>query len=232
MNRLAAAIVLTSQGISFIHAGEELARSKGGDENSYRSPDSVNQLRWEHKTERRDLFEYYQGLIALRKAFPAFRMTTAEQIRERIEFLNTEAQIVAYTIQDEKPILVAFNADRNDRELMLPESGSWLIYVNGEKAGKEALGRVGGESMVLAGRSAYVLVYEGAEWVGAVGDEAASEQETAAEGVSGVLGAEPARPIWLYGLVMFFAGLVTGILGVFGGIKIVRYRSRKKEVTS
>jgi pullulanase len=159
MNRLSAAIVLLSQGIPFIHAGEEIARTKDGDENSYMSPDSVNQIKWDTKTARRGLFDFYKGLIAIRKAYPAFRYETAEQIRQNLVFLDTEAQTLAYTLGEE--ILVAFNADSDERELKLPKDGSWAILADGERAGTEPLSMLNGESMMLDGRSAYVLLYQG-----------------------------------------------------------------------
>jgi pullulanase len=159
MNRLSAAIVLLSQGIPFIHAGEEIARTKDGDENSYKSPDSVNQIKWDTKTARRGLFDFYKGLIAIRKAYPAFRYETAEQIRQNLVFLDTEAQTLAYTLGEE--ILVAFNADSDERELKLPKDGSWAILADGERAGTEPLSMLNGESMMLDGRSAYVLLYQG-----------------------------------------------------------------------
>jgi len=99
------AIILTSQGIPFLHAGVEIMRSKpdgtgGYDHNSYESPDSVNQIRWDRKVEYYRVFEYYQALISIRKALPHFRMNSAEQILANLEFLDTDAgmQGLAYRI--------------------------------------------------------------------------------------------------------------------------------------
>lgn len=68
-DRMAAALVLLSRGITFIQAGQEFLRSKNGDANSYRSPDSVNCLKWDMVSENRETVEYYRGLIALHKRF-------------------------------------------------------------------------------------------------------------------------------------------------------------------
>src|SRR5690606_19467422 len=73
MHKLSAAIVLLSQGIPFLHAGVEFLRTKQGDRNSYKSPDKINQLHWCRKERYLHIFHYFQGLIALRKAHPAFR---------------------------------------------------------------------------------------------------------------------------------------------------------------
>ncbi|MEF9959725.1 MAG: hypothetical protein RR448_00810 [Niameybacter sp.] len=71
---LANGIVLTSQGIPFIHAGDEVLRSKYGDHNSYKSLDAINQIRWADKDKFEPVMDYYKGLIALRKQHLAFRM--------------------------------------------------------------------------------------------------------------------------------------------------------------
>jgi pullulanase len=93
INKLVAAIVLTSQGISFIHAGEEMARTKIDEEgnmieNSYCSSDFVNKINWKMKGEYSDLLEYYRGLILLRKSYKAFRMDTNDQIKNNIYFME------------------------------------------------------------------------------------------------------------------------------------------------
>lgn len=90
-DRLAAALVFFSQGIPFMQAGQEFLRSKpdgsgGYVHDSYNSPDSVNSLKWDNVTLRRDMVEYYRGLIAIRKRFPQLRLRTAEDIRNKISF--------------------------------------------------------------------------------------------------------------------------------------------------
>ena len=74
MDKLAMSIVLTSQGISFLHAGTEFLRTKKGVENSFESPDSINAIDWSLKTKNKEVFEYVKGLIKMRKEHPAFRM--------------------------------------------------------------------------------------------------------------------------------------------------------------
>lgn len=88
MHKMALSIVLTSQGISFLHAGTEFLRSKGGVENSYDSPDSVNAIDWNLKTENKEIFGYVKSLIKLRKELPLFRMTTSGQLKKAINFDN------------------------------------------------------------------------------------------------------------------------------------------------
>ena len=97
------AMILTSQGVPFLHAGVEFMRSKptdtGYDENSYQSPDSVNQLRWDRKATYIDVFEYYQSLIAIRKAYPQFRMSKAEDIQKYLRFdINSNSDVISFKI--------------------------------------------------------------------------------------------------------------------------------------
>ena len=72
MNKLTGAMYITSQGLTFMQAGEEFARTKKGDENSYKSSTSINMLSWSNVEKYRDLVSYYSGLIEIKKAFSPF----------------------------------------------------------------------------------------------------------------------------------------------------------------
>lgn len=116
MHKLALSIVLTSQGIPFLHAGTEFLRSKKGVENSFESPDSINAIDWGLKSKNNQVFQYVAALIKLRKEHPAFRMQTAKQIAENLRFVNDAPegtivyQLNGEAVNDEwKEILVIFN---------------------------------------------------------------------------------------------------------------------------
>ncbi|MCL2084316.1 MAG: type I pullulanase [Oscillospiraceae bacterium] len=159
MNKLSALLVFSSQGIPFFQAGEEFARTKYGDHNSYKSPDAINRLEWGRKSEYNDLFEYYKGLIALRKAYPHFRLRTADEIADAITFLPTEPRLLAYTLETAgggQTLLVAVNTDSTDHIVTLPAEG-WDILVNGEGAGTEAAGRVENDELILPPLTGFVL---------------------------------------------------------------------------
>ena len=102
MHRLALATVLTSQGIPFLHAGTEMLRTKGGNENSYNSADAVNAIKWEAKGQHAATVAYVRDLIALRKAHPAFRLGSTELIVQHLSFDRSmsDGQLVTYRIQD------------------------------------------------------------------------------------------------------------------------------------
>jgi pullulanase len=145
MNKLAASIILTSQGVPFIQAGEEILRSKGCDENSYKSPDNVNSIKWNEKTSNLDVYEYYKGLIAFRKENPALRLKTADEIRQKLTFIDGNIKnLIAYRVED---IIVIFNSNKQSVGINLPD-GKWDIYVNENKAGTAILGTLQGIATV------------------------------------------------------------------------------------
>ncbi len=80
MDKLSQTVVLTSQGVAFLQSGAELLRTKQGIANSYKSPDSINEIDWSRKTKYKDVFNFYKSLVALRKHYPAFRMPTTKMI--------------------------------------------------------------------------------------------------------------------------------------------------------
>ena len=161
MNKLSASIVLTSQGSSFFQAGEEFARSKMGDHNSYQSSASINKLDWKRVKEYSDLVNYYKGLIEIRKNFSAFRDPTTSA-GNRIQWLTTSGtQQIAYSLTNNvsgewSKVVCLFNASSNGTTINLP-SGNWVIVANDTKAGVESLGTASG-SVQLSGRSAMILV--------------------------------------------------------------------------
>ena len=137
MDKLANAIVLTSQGIPFLHAGAELLRTKGGAHNSYNLGDSINQINWNWKEENRDVFTYYKNLIALRKNHPAFRMTNSEDVVDHLKFKESSSGTVTYEIINNankdawKNILVIYNA--KSEPLIHHLDGTWQLAVKGNQ---------------------------------------------------------------------------------------------------
>ncbi len=143
MALLAQTIVLTSQGIPFIHAGSEFCRTKQGVDNSFESSDDINQLDWDRKSQFEQVFKYHKKLIAFRKAHPAFRMGSEEELNQNISFLKTpKSNMIAYQIANNaggdeySDILLIFNANREKVNFKLP-AGSWDVALNGSWIEKE-----------------------------------------------------------------------------------------------
>lgn len=135
MDLLAMAVVMTSQGAAFLHAGGELLRTKKGEHNSYNLPDSINQIDWNWKVEHADVFQYYKNLIALRKAHPAFYMKSAEDVRRYLSFETVENGVISFQLKDHangdvwKNILVIYNARTEPMPYLLEDE--WAMAVSG-----------------------------------------------------------------------------------------------------
>jgi pullulanase len=144
MHRLALSIVMTSQGIPFLHAGTEFLRTKKGVENSFESPDSINAIDWSLKTSNANVVEHVKKLVQLRKAHPAFRMTPAKQMSSHIRFLDMPDGVVAYTINGAavhdswQKILVILNGSGKTTDVTLP-AGRWTVEL-GLDANKQVSG--------------------------------------------------------------------------------------------
>lgn len=163
MHKLAETIVLTSQGVPFLHAGMEMLRTKNGEENSYNLPDEVNQIVWTRKEEYEDVFNYYKGLIALRKNHPAFRMPETEMIQNHLEFLDVSGEnFLAYRIKDNangdswKEILVLLNGSDLNKTLALPK-GSWKLIGDGQVIQENGIGRSKAGSLTIPAMTAFIL---------------------------------------------------------------------------
>ena len=144
---------LTSQGIPFTVAGTEFARTKYGDQNSYRSPDNMNAINWNRAEKYAEIANYYAGLVAIRKAVSAFGDTTANAV-------STVSGATAWQITNSKSgqwnkVIVALNPSSSAKSITC--SGSWTVVANGTKAGTTSLGTASGSYSVPAW-SSVVLV--------------------------------------------------------------------------
>lgn len=157
MDKMAAAMVFLSQGIPFIQAGQEFLRSKplpGGayDHNSYNAPDIVNSIKWNRKSEFIDVYNYYKGLIALRKAHTAFRFPTRELIGKNMNFFSRLPQkVVGFSLTGDcslEEIIVFLNP--NNYDINLYAFGKYNVYADSDRAGTEPLYTVEGNYSVKA----------------------------------------------------------------------------------
>jgi len=165
MIMLSGALVLTSQGIPFLHAGIEMARTKFGDPNSYKSPDSINQIDWSGKAKYNSVFEYYKALINLRKTHPAFRMKSADQIRQHLIFSDDyQPGVASYVLvnhanQDEwRTILVVFNGNPTPVKFELMPHISWRVVARDTNINPENTEMIEGSEIEVPGISMLILV--------------------------------------------------------------------------
>lgn len=165
MNRLAAGIVLTSRGMPFFQAGEEMLRSKpSGDggfvENSYNSPDKINNIDWDKLTPGSDVAamrDYYKGLIAFRKAHPVLRLCGQAEIEEATKFRSCPRyDMIAYTLTGcGEELFIVYNPE-GEADVRLPE-GEWSLRVSDTRAGDVELARYRG-SVRVPHKCVYALV--------------------------------------------------------------------------
>jgi pullulanase len=151
MHRLATFLVLTSQGVPFLHGGQEMQRTKGGAHNSYDLPDRVNAIDWRWKGKNRETYEYTRGLIALRKAHPLFRLAEAGEILgRRLRFFGAPTGTIGYTLDGEgltgetwRRAVVLVNGTRTEQTFSVPElgGGPLAIVADERAAGEKGVGR-------------------------------------------------------------------------------------------
>jgi pullulanase len=144
MDEFAQSIIFTSQGVPFMSEGEEFLRTKGGNDNSYISGDTVNMLDWNRKATYPSVFSYYATLIHLRAAHPAFRMNSASMIRNHLTFdQNPPTNLVVYTLTGHankdrwKSIMVIHNPNPTATSVNLGK-GTWKVVAEGGKIALKA----------------------------------------------------------------------------------------------
>lgn len=172
MNRLAAAVYMTCQGIPFMQAGEEMLRSKPlpdgtFDHNSYHSPDSVNSIKWDDLAlpEYRDTCAYYQGLIAFRRTHPVLRLRDAQDVSANVAAISgQESNVLAFHLnggvngEPAQGLYIIFNANPETKKVPLP-AGKWNVCVDDQRAGTDTLHTVQNRVSVTS-YSAMMLVKE------------------------------------------------------------------------
>lgn len=164
-NKLSAAITLTSQGIPFFLAGEEFARSKDGDDNSFKSSTQLNALDWDSTKNYNDLILYYRGLIQIRKYFPGFTDSTDKTAKSIKYFENCKDSVIGYVLNNESnadkvsKAAVIFNGDPQKSVSVKIEDDNkkWVIVANNDTSGLRNLGEVTNGKVSVEPSSAVIL---------------------------------------------------------------------------
>lgn len=223
MNDLAAAFYMMAEGVPFLQAGEEMLRTKVNSDgsfnsNSYNASDEVNMLKWSDLEDEgyQAVFAYYKGLIEFRKAHGALRLTTAQDVASAVSVVGgLDANVMAFDIQGgvngetAEELFIIFNANEASTTVALPE-GKWNVYINGEKAGTQALATISDGSAVVEPVSAMVLVKEDAP----VSSQGSAGTDAAADGGGST------------GLIAGIA--VVAVLACGGGVFAVLHKKRKQ----
>jgi len=161
-NFLAQTIVFTAQGVPLILSGEELYRTKQGENDTNGKSDAINQILWANKKIYSRVFDYYKNLITMRKAHPAFRMTSKQNVANNLTFLTTPSNLqIAFTLNGNavgdswKNIVVAFNGSGSAVAVTIP-AGTWTVVCDDAAIDLNGLGQVSGGSVTIKPSSAFI----------------------------------------------------------------------------
>ncbi len=172
INKFAETIGATSQGLHFFLAGEEMGRSKDGDENSYNSPATENMIDWNDVSKNADLVSYYKGMLDIRKAFSPFT-TDDINLKNNYKFgetLTSSSNIVSYTVSNSTPgewnkLAVVMNNDTKnsatvslDFDNTLSSNTEWVVIADSDEAGLTPIKYIKGNEIEVPSQTAMVLV--------------------------------------------------------------------------
>lgn len=171
MNKINAAILLTSQGGIFIHAGEEFARTKYGNPNSYNASIAINHLDWTRAAKFNDIVNYYRGMIKIREAYPPLRDHT-RITADHMYFMRLPENVLAYSIPNVieaesawENLFVTVNTSEQPQVILLPtcvegKTQKWKILANINEATSEGLGSIHSDSIIVNPKEVYILAIE------------------------------------------------------------------------
>ncbi len=241
MNNLAAAVYMTSQGVPFLQAGEEMLRTKVKEDgsfenNSYQSGDALNSIKWStlEEEEYQNVAEYYKGLIAFRKAHSVLRLNDMGTVKEHVEKISgTDLNVLAMHLtggvegETAEEMFIVFNPNEEETNLTLPE-GTWGVYVNANKAGTECLETVTG-TVAVEPISAMVLIREG----GKPGESASQESTLQGEPSDSEQASETSEEAGGSNVTVVVVCAVTAaaVVGILFGAAARKKRRGDKEVS-
>lgn len=151
---LGAAILFTAQGIPFFQGGAEFLRTKQGDHNSYKSNDNINSIKWNDKIKYNEVFEYYKGLIQIRKKYDLFKMISPEEIKKNLNIKfahnNDRSGVIISLISNDdntEEVIVVYNGTSIDNydvnpEISLSNSKEWSVIADDKLAGIETITKI------------------------------------------------------------------------------------------
>ena len=162
LDLLGQTMVFTSQGVPFIYAGEEVLRDKKGVHNSFKSPDYINAIDWTNKDRYPQVFDYYRGLMELRRNHPAFRMSDASMVRQHLEFIPTSDCTICFRLKDNangdswQDIIVILNASKKAQKVAIPE-GCWTSVCEGGIINLAGIAEYKGKEINVAPQEAIII---------------------------------------------------------------------------
>ena len=118
---LATTMVLLSQGVPFLHSGQEFFRTKKGDENSYASGDEINLIDWSRREEFNDSVEFIKQVIEFRKTHPCFKLKSTSEMEQGLEFIKLNSNSIMMHYNQKCNILLIFKPLMQVETVIIPE---------------------------------------------------------------------------------------------------------------
>ncbi len=147
---LAGLITLTSQGVPMLHEGQEFLKTKFGNDNSYDQDNEINHIDWALKTKNKKAFDFFSGLIKIRKTYPQFKNDRPLSDRNIKWILVENHNGLGYQLfGKDNDIIVLLNGDQNNWiKFNLPDDKEWTVLCNGTQAGLTGISSAKGDYSV------------------------------------------------------------------------------------
>ncbi len=168
LSKMASAVLNTSQGATFYLAGDEMARTKFGDTNSYKSSPEINKINWKNLVGYGDLVSYYQGMIKIKKNFTPFNTDTNDYAKAFNFFgknlsgmANSFSYVVTNDVEGEwNKVAVIHNGGSNQINSTLGDTSvsEWVVIADANVAGLDAIRTVKGSKFTVPANSSIVAV--------------------------------------------------------------------------
>jgi len=162
---LLTSMILLSQGIPFLHAGQEFCRTKFGVENSYAHSDWINQMDWNRRSRYHSYVSYVTGLLLIRKTYTGFQLSTFEQIHTQMNWIEWKSDFIAYQLDHpskkrsySQKMLVFHNGSLQRKTLNCKVSGIWQVCVDEKAASLVPLYSLRGEEIEISPLSSLVCI--------------------------------------------------------------------------
>lgn len=126
--RLATTMIILSQGVPFIHGGQEFYRTKKGVENSYKSPDAINQIDWNLVDEHITDINYIKEIIRIRKKYDLFRLSAPSSLRDYLDVTMNDNGTILYKLKDEETDLIVIFKNSMEEEVFELDDKYAIIF--------------------------------------------------------------------------------------------------------
>ncbi len=132
--RSLAVILMISQGVPMLLAGDEFSRTQKGNNNAYCQDNPTSWIDWDLKKKNSDLFRFFSLLISLRKNHPVFRRTDffPEPGHELFHEIRWQSHRPGQQDWSPSSHVLAFMLDGNGRETD-EQDNDFFVMLNGDQ---------------------------------------------------------------------------------------------------